>query len=413
MAGTEGLRILLINQSYVPDKGASGQLLGDLFSSFQTKGASVTVICAPPTYTDEALDWRRFEQGPSIQIHRVGPGCFRGRKSMLNRVAGYLGFMWAAFRETRKLTRIEQFQVVATASNPPFVGLIGAWCHKRRRIPFVYMLHDLHPDILLKSGFHLPRAAARVWERTNRSIFEAASCIVVLGEGMKRHLEDAKGVPGRKIRVIHNWAHPEYGAPIARSAARKHFEIEEGALAVLHFGNMGESHNLGWLLEAAAQLQHRNIEFIFAGEGPQKPALIQQCRELGLESVRFIPYQSGEAFRNLVAASDICVVTLKNGLKGLAVPSKTYSILGGGRAALAIMEDDADVAELVIRHRCGWVASTPAEVLGVIEKALEDPGSAQLAGENAWNAYQCHFAFSRAIDDYWTVLSQHARIQGA
>lgn len=404
------IRVLLVNQSYVPDRGASGQLLGDLFSLFPEKGAEVTVVAAPPTYTDEDLEWSRLETHPGLEIRRVGPDRFKGRKSLFNRVAGYLGFLWSAFWVVGRLTQKKSFDVITTGSNPPFVGLIGAWYGLVRRIPYVYMLHDLHPDILLRvERISLPLVVRWGWDRLNQYIFHRAQRILVLGDAMKTYLQTQKGVPPSKILVIHNWAHPELAVAEKDNEFRRKLGISQDEIVVLYFGNMGIPHNLDWLIKAADNLRKQPICFIFVGAGPKKPELERDAKELGLTNVRFLPYQPAEMFPEVMAAADISVVTLKPGLEGLAVPSKTYSILASRRALLAVIRRNSDVARIVEEYQCGWVAESPREVLEALNEALHDRETVNQRGRNARKAYETHFSLARAVEQYWGVLEEAAK----
>jgi glycosyltransferase involved in cell wall biosynthesis len=400
------LRILLINQSFVPDRGGSGQLLGDLVEALRAKGAEITVVTAPPTYTDEDLQWVRREVRPGLEVRRVGPARFRGRKSITNRLAGYLGFMWAAFWEVDRLTRERQFDVITTASNPPVVGALGAWYSGRRHIPFVYMLHDLHPDSLLSMGnFTLPAWAVRTWKSLNRYVFDRARLIVAVGPVMKERLV-RKNVPSTKVKVIHQWAHPEFSPVPGALEARHRLGIAERDMVVLYFGNMGPAHNLDWLLTAVESLDSDSVTLVFIGDGVKRADLERQAREARLPRVHFLPYQTGEAFLQVAALADLGVVTLKPGLEGLGVPSKTYSILALGRPVLAIMPRQADVARLVEEYQCGWVADSPEEIREVLHLANRDRNKLAEYGRNARRAYEEHFSLARAVDEYWEVFTE-------
>lgn len=404
MPNVDSLRILLVNQSYVPDRGGSGQLLGDLVAGLREKGAHITVVAAPPTYTDEELAWERQEQQVGLEVFRVGPERFKGRKFVLNRVAGYVGFLWAAFRTVGRLVRERQFDVITTASNPPLVGVIGAWYGAWTGIPFVYMLHDLHPDSLLgMRDFSLPRPAVRAWDRLNSYVFRRARQIVVMGPRMKERLV-AKAVAPDKVRVIHQWAHPEFSPAGPADGARASLGIGLNDLVVLYFGNMGPAHNLDWLVKAVDALRDLPLSVVFIGDGMKRVELQQEAGRLGLTQVRFLPYQTGEAFREMAAVADVGVATLKRGLEGLGVPSKAYSILALGRPILAIMAHDADIARLVEDHDCGWVAETPEEVVAALTEAAADRERVVSYGRNARAVYDRHFSLARAADEYWETF---------
>ena len=59
----------------------------------------------------------------------------------------------------------------------------------------------------------------------------------------------------------------------------------------------------------------------------------------------------------VLAACDIALVTLQEGMYGLGVPSKTYNILASGRPILFLGPKDSEI-DLLVREKgigyCGW-----------------------------------------------------------
>lgn len=400
-------RVLLINQSYTPDRGASGRLLGELFPVMCETGMKATVVAGPPTYTDEEIPWVRREKSGGLTVLRVGSARFKGRRSLFKRVAAYVSFLGSALVHASSLARTGEFDVVTTASNPPFVGLIGAWCSATSGLPFVYMLHDLHPDMAIKTGrFPIPGPVRALWNSLNNIMFSRAKTIVVLGESMKDYLQEVKGVPPDKVRAIHPWAVPEVNS----GAKANSYRIESGAgperLIVLYFGNITSTHSLNELVAAAEALRNRPVQFHFVGDGPDRDSLEARCRQAGLLNVRFLPYQSGDRFLQILSAADISVTSLTPGLEGLAVPSKTYAIMASGRPVLALCDDTSEVASIVHAAGCGWVADSSERIARVITQALDDRASLESMGERARAWYDAHFSRDRAVRQYLEVFAE-------
>ena len=55
-----------------------------------------------------------------------------------------------------------------------------------------------------------------------------------------------------------------------------------------------------------------------------------------------------------VHAGDIGLVSLKPGLKGLGVPSKTYSYMAAAKPILAMVEPGSEIDIMVKEHNIGW-----------------------------------------------------------
>jgi glycosyltransferase involved in cell wall biosynthesis len=110
-----------------------------------------------------------------------------------------------------------------------------------------------------------------------------------------------------------------------------------------------------------------NVGLVFVGEGAQRPFLEQKASSI--RNVRFLPFRPLEEVPYVLASADLHVVTVKEGMEGLVVPSKVYPILMAGRPVLAVAPLGSDIARIVEKYRCGLVAS-PNEPQAVAKALL-------------------------------------------
>ena len=137
-------------------------------------------------------------------------GSWRGRRSKLRRFGGYLRYLAGAALVGWRIVRADPPDVVMCFSNPPLVPLVAGWLARRAAGRMVYVIHDIHPDVLLATDWmSLPGPIVRAWDSLNQVMLEAASSVVVLGEGMKQLLVADKGVAAERVHVIPLWAEPE------------------------------------------------------------------------------------------------------------------------------------------------------------------------------------------------------------
>jgi len=201
------MKLLVINQYYAPDMASTGQLAAELCESLVSKGIEVHVVTGQPSYSLVSPEAPAFEMRNGIQVHRATIR-FKGREHLATRILGYLQFLWGAWWKARSLVREKFFDVVLTFHNPPFVGWLGAMVASKNRIPFVYVLYDIHPDVLLATGWKLPWLFIKAWEVVHRYIVDKAMFVIVLGQAMKETLIK-KGVAPEKIITIPPWGRPE------------------------------------------------------------------------------------------------------------------------------------------------------------------------------------------------------------
>jgi colanic acid biosynthesis glycosyl transferase WcaI len=328
------MRVCFFNRSYWPDTGATGQLLTELAEDLvEHHGMDVTVVTGRPVgLTGGEPPAREVRRGVTI-IRAAGttrpPVRFVWRA--MNYVTYFLSATWAGWR-------LPAQDVVVALTDPPIIGL--AALVSKPRGGFVFYCQDIFPEVATLLDDFRSDTVNGVLERLNRLLVARADRIVALGDTMKARLVEGKGADPAKVTVIHNWADPDTVTPGPKRNAFSEAHGLADRFVALHAGNIGQSQNLEVVIEAAAQVAHReDILWLFIGDGTRRARLEAEVAARGLTNVRFLPYQPREDLRWTYASADICLVSLKPGLAGYIVPSKLYTILASGRPYVAAVED--------------------------------------------------------------------------
>ncbi len=402
--GGSARKVVAVNLYYAPDVASSGQLLAELCEGLAESGLDVMAVAGQPSYSVGGVDAPKLETLNGVEVHRVSLGGSRGRERMLTRVMGYVKFMWRAWRRVGKIVRTRHPDFVVTLSNPPVVGLIGAYMAWRHKTRFIYVLYDIHPDVLLATNWiKLPRLVVAVWNAVNRWIVNRAEVVVVLGNGMKATVE-GKGVSDDRVLVIPIWGRPEL-EPMARSAGiREELGIGEDEIMLLNAGNMGIMHPLEPIIDAAAMLGEQPVRFVFVGDGAKRQMLTERVEREALDRVMFLPYQPEQRFTELLAASDACFVAFEPGMEKYAVPSRAYTFLSAARPLITLMAPNADVAELVNEKDCGWNVTTGDDLAELIRRLVDDRSELTIRGRNGRAAYEARYRRGRVIHQYVKLM---------
>lgn len=401
-------KLLVINQYYAPDLASTGQLAAEICKSLVKHGFEVHVVTGQPSYMASSPEAPRYEVLDGVHVYRVSLGGLRGREKMRTRLLGYTWFLWGAWKLSWSLTKTYLYDGVLTFHNPPFVSLLGAYLAKKYKMPYIYVIYDIHPDFVIQGGWYLPKWAIQVWNMLNKYAFRRAKIIVVLGEGMKRNLVETKGVPPLKVKVIPLWARPELtpvdkekGAPL-----RQELGIPPEELLLLYAGNMGLKEPLEPILDAAVMLRNQPVHIVFVGSGVKREHLIARIRQEQLDKVHVLPFQPKERFAQLVAAADACFVTLKHGFEKISVPSRAYTFLSAGRPLITIMVPDADIARLVVETGCGWNVTSSDELVQLIKSFVYDRKTLQQRGRKAREVYEQRFRREIILKQYTQVIQE-------
>ncbi|WP_411870141.1 glycosyltransferase [Vulcanococcus limneticus] len=289
-----------------------------------------------------------------------------------------------------------RYQRLLVVSNPPLAPLLAPLARR----PYALLLYDLYPQVLAQLQPRHPllrwllAQLVRLWQRANRVALARAERVFTLSEAMAAELRPAfvsEAGWRSKVVVIPPWAdttqlHPI--PPVANPFRRQHGL--DGRLLVSYSGNLGLTHPLEPLLEAAAQLNGA-VQVLVIGTGPKRRALEQLARQLQLspQALRFLDPLPLEQLPLSSAAADLAVVALDGPAASASLPSKTFTALACGTPLLALAPRDSALAALVRQHGCGVVVppgpTAATELATVITALAGDPercrqlGSAALA----------------------------------
>jgi colanic acid biosynthesis glycosyl transferase WcaI len=380
--------VLLLNQYFPPDPAATAAHAEAIAARLVREGHSVTALVGQPSYASGLDRVPERESVEGIEVRRVEVVPRPGRESRSARIAGYMRYLGAA----RSRARSWRGDLVLAFHNPPPLGLVAASIARRAGARFIHVVQDIHPDIVLATGWMpLPPPVPQVWDIANRRVMRAADRVVVLGEGMRRTLIE-KGAPADSVEAIPLWAEPELEAR-PRDDRWRHERGISADLLVLIAGNMGIMHPLGPVLDAADALSDGSVQFVIAGGGVRREHWQGQVDERGLtERVHFLPFQRGEDFARMVAAADLALVPLSDGMERLAVPSRSFTFLSGGRAVIALMAADADVARIVVSNQAGWRVGDGPELAALLERLSGDENAVARAGAQARDCFEREFS---------------------
>lgn len=408
------MHIAFLNRSFYPDTAATGQLLTELCQGLvEQHGCRVSVVAGVPlisaggntsAHRPGLLLQREHHRG--IEILRARGTRFSKRR-FLGRFSNYVSYFLSACYAG---LRLERPDIVVACTDPPIIGLAAYLAARRFGVPFVMSYRDIFPEVARLLEDFQSESVNRVLQRVNCFLARRADCVVALGETMRQRLIDGKGADPAKTIVIPDWADC---TEIVPGPKRNPFSVENRLaekFVVMHSGNIGLSQSLETLVHAAARLrEYPDIEVVFVGEGVKKAGLISLTRALGLDNVRFLPYQPVEKLKESFAAADVFVVSLKVGMAGYIVPSKLYGILASGRPYVAAVEDVSEVTAITRKYDCGLLAR-PGDPGDLAEKILllyRDRERVRQIGANARDA-ALEFDRPRQIQKYYDLFCKLA-----
>lgn len=416
------MRILLINQVYAPDVAATAQHAEDLARHLVTHGHEVHVVTSRSLYGKAGAALPKYELLEGVHVHRVGQSMF-GKGSILARVADFGLFYILAVCKALTTPRPD---VVVPFTTPPFIALAGWFLRLTRGSKYVYWVMDLYPDLPIACDVMKPSSLpARFFEALNRFALRKADQVVVLGRCMRDRVL-AKNIPADRITHIGVWSPndidpDERAMDSAETPYRQTWDLGD-RFTVMYSGNFGLGHDVKTMCDAAKALHDDNdwrerVRFMFVGGGKKKAIVEQFVHEHGLTNCILADYQPREKLEESLAAGDLHLASLTEGIEGIMVPCKLFGIMGAGRPCAFIGHPTSELARVLQEQNAGFnVRQADADALvGIIKQLADDKAQAKTLGENARRALATAYDRTAACEQWREVLEQvaprQARIQ--
>ena len=302
----------------------------------------VGVICGPEIYDKrKKVDVNnKFKLDDRIDIYRTEV-IDLDKNTMKGKVLSFLLMSGRMIALVKK--HVQKDDKVLMVTNPaPMVPLM-ARLKKKVGFELNILVHDVFPENTRPAGLKLPLYG--VFKHIFDRAYSKADQLIVLGRDMANVLEQKikdslKGNVSPKITIIENWADIDNIKPQP---------FPEGKIIIEYAGNIGRVQGLENVMDKLPG----DVEFHIYGTG----AMEEKLKSRKQKNVFF----HGPYFRSqqnaILAACDIALVTLQDGMYGLGVPSKTYNILASGRPILFLGPKNSEI-DLLVRENgigyCGW-----------------------------------------------------------
>ncbi len=125
-----------------------------------------------------------------------------------------------------------------------------------------------------------------------------------------------------------------------------------------------------------------------------------------LANVLSVPYQPFAEFQNLLLCSDVCLVTLADGMEKLSVPSRAYTFLSAGKPVIAMMHSESDISELIQVTDSGWVVTKASDLVDLINRLKIDESQVTQKGINAGSHYSKVLRKDLSIDRFSELIGK-------
>ncbi len=346
------MHILLIHQAFASLNEAGGTRHYEIAHHLIQQGHRVTVITSPISYlTGKAksgkIPWvTRETPEPGMELLRVYvyPSL---HKSFFHRLINFFSFMFSSFWVGLGVKNV----TTVWGTSPPIFQGWTAWLLARiKLVPFVFEVRDLWPEFAVAIGVLKNTTLIRMSYWLESFLYRHADRIVVNSPGFIPFVQQRGG---KDILLIPNGVDPAMFDPNAKGNDFRGVHNLTNAFIVLYAGAHGISNDLDVIL-AAAEItrENKNIQYVFVGDGKEKPALQQITLNKGLKNVLFLPAVAKSGMEEVMAASDVCIAILKPlDLYKTTYPNKVFDYMAAGRPI--VLAIDGVIREVVESAHAG------------------------------------------------------------
>ncbi len=403
------MRVGILTQYYWPEPITR---LRGLTRGLLAAGDEVEILTALPSwphgayyegYTRQLLCEQQLD---GTRIIRTYCWPYRGNNTW-KRLTNYGSFMVSSHWGARRLGPIDVLYVY----HPPLtISVPAVTISKAKRAPFIYDVEDIWPEAGLAADALQTGTLYQFMARWARWAYARAAHLTVLAPPFVDVLA-GQGVPRNKISVMPNWADDSVFVPVDGAEARAQLGLAGTDFVVMYAGNMGSTHGVEVILEAADRLRDQSsIVFLMVGTGPEFDALVRQKEQLRLDRVRFLGYHEPHTMPSLLAAADLLVVHLKRSPSGaVSLPSRIPAYMACARPILVAAEG---APRLVVEQAgCGiGCAPEDAEAMAhAILRAYSDRGELANMASQGRRAYLANFSEASVVPRLVEMIHQVAQ----
>jgi colanic acid biosynthesis glycosyl transferase WcaI len=353
-------RILVLGTNYFPEPIGIPRYTTEMADDMARNDHAVTVIAAAPLYPTwkrqpgYRYSWYSKEVRNSVTVWRV-PTYVPINTGFVHRALYELVFfafslplvVWFLLRGADAL--------VITA--PP-LALCADLLLPMGKVRKAVVIKDLQIDIADNMGIIRGRGILNVLYRIEHFLLNRADMVTCVSQGMLNKVVK-KGLTRPSLSLFPDWADTERlvkTSPEIAAAKRRQLGLPLDKIVVGYSGNLARKQGIELLVEMAARLRDRgrsDVQFFIGGDGPAKTALCEMVSGLGLDNVIMAPLQPESELPAMLSAIDVHVVTQKDEVSDLVLPSKMFNIMSCSGAQVITAPDGSAIDAVMTRSGAG------------------------------------------------------------
>jgi glycosyltransferase involved in cell wall biosynthesis len=377
------MRIIYLHQYFVSPEMTGGTRSFEFARRLAAIGHDVHVITSRRDSGVRYKGWMS-ERRDGFHIHWYAIP-YSNRMGFRQRVLAFFRFAWVASRRAMQI----QAELVFATSTPLTIAIPAIVASKRQRIPMVFEVRDLWPEVPIAMGALRNPVSRWLARKLERVAYRSSARVIALSQGMADGVARV-GFPIQRIVVVPNASDISFfrNCTTPLSWGQELAVLLAGRPFVLYCGTLGRVNGVEYLVRVAAcaaRLPQATPAFLVVGDGIESEAVRRAAEECGVFGRNFFmkpPIAKAEVpdlLRRAAVAVSL-VVDVKELWNNSA--NKFFDTLAAGKP-IAINHGGWQ-AELLERSGAGIVLSSNFEVAAQqLSELVADQTRLAAAGEAA------------------------------
>lgn len=370
------MKILYIHQYFKTPNEPGGTRSFWIAKEFVKRGHNVTIITSAPNLETD-LNICNIDGIEVIYIKEN----YNQEMTIFRRFIAFLNFM---VKSTFIAFKQKDIDLVFATSTPLTVGFPALVLKIFKKIPFVFEVRDLWPEVPIQMGALNNRLVKKTAISFEKIIYKNALHIIALSPGMVEGI--VQYVPSSKVSMIPNMSKIEEFWPRKKDLNLKgKLGLKLNTFKVIHFGSLGIANGAEYIIEAAKLLNDNfSIEFLFVGGGSTENMLKKMCENYRLKNVKFLGQFPMKETSEIVNFSDVSIVSFKDiPILNTNSPNKLFDSLSAGKPI--IVNSNGWTKDMVEEKGCGYYVNpnNPQDLVDRILFLKKNPEVVMKMGEKS------------------------------
>ena len=360
---------LLISLYFPPEPGGGSMAAWNRATILHMIGYKVYVICGFPSYPTGKVSDTKYK-GKLIHIEKEGNfNLIRLRllplesKGYFRRFILFINFIFLMLICIPKILRIPtRIELVYAMAPILFSSFIGFLYSKLTKSFFIYEASALWPEELVAFKTRLYSIISIIGKVLAKVSYSLPDMIVLISNMAAEHVTK-NYKPRVSVYALPIGVDPSKFPSVSMESCRQKLigekifpDLVYDKFIVLYAGIISKVTRIENFVYAANKLKDdvKDIVIIIVGNGERRKQLEKIKSHHKIENLFFIPFQPGEIVPYIIAAADVCVVSLSSEfIYDATVPTKFFDYLACNKPIIGICK--GEVAKIIESNTIGYV----------------------------------------------------------